>query len=56
MTRSLGELLHGNIDSALAYHVLAIPFLVFWICFTIYYGLSLLRDMRRLLITKKILA
>ena len=41
MTRSLGELLHGNIDSALACHPLAIPFLVFWVCFAVYYGFSL---------------
>jgi len=49
MTRSLGELLHGNIDSALAYHPLAILFLVFWICFAAYYGFSVFRDVRRFL-------
>lgn len=46
MTRSLEELLHGNIGSAVAYHPLAIGFLVFWICFTAYFGLSALKDVR----------
>jgi len=46
MTRSLGELMHGNIDAALAYHPLAIVFLIFWICLATYYCISVFKKVQ----------
>jgi len=44
MTRSIGELLHGNIGIALVYHSLSIPLLLFWTCFTITFSFYLMKD------------
>jgi len=47
MTRSLGELLHGNIGMALTYHPLSVPLFVFWTCLTMIFSFYMARDIRQ---------
>lgn len=54
MTRSFAELLHGNIGTALTYHLLSIPLLFSWICLTAIFTFNLGKDIRQSFIMGKI--
>jgi len=46
MTRSLGELLHGDVDSALSYHPCAVILMISWLGFIAFFSFSLMRNIK----------